>query len=119
MSFFDLFRKKRVHPEDDYEVIIAQEILYVKHPNQPSTKIHFSDIHTILLINTDAGPLLPDVWLTLIAGEGKYMIPQGAKGFEEVYGIVSKYEGFDFENFIRSMSCTENAEFLLWKKLEK
>jgi len=44
------------------------------------------------------------------------LIPHGAKGFETVYEIISKYNNFNFDNFISSMSCTDNEEFLLWKK---
>jgi hypothetical protein len=45
-----------------------------------------------------------------------YFIPQGAKGYDEVYAIVSKYENFNFENVIKSISSTDNAEFELWTK---
>ena len=43
-------------------------------------------------------------------------IPQGANGYDEVFDLVSKYDNFNFENVGLSMSCTDNAEFELWKK---
>ena len=39
-----------------------------------------------------------------------------ARGFDEVYEIISKYEGFNFENWGKSMTCTDNAEFPIWIK---
>jgi len=51
-----------------------------------------------------------------LSEEDSCLIPQGAKGFDNVYDAVSKYNGFNFENFIKSMSCTDNAEFDLWTK---
>lgn len=50
-------------------------------------------------------------------GNGKgCSIPQGSKGRDKVYDIVSKYNGFNFENVIKSASCTDNQIFVLWKK---
>lgn len=91
----------------------------VYHPKWPTGSVNWKDIHTILFVNTDEGPWLPDVWLTLISDEGKCSIPQGAKGFEDVYDLVSKYEGFNFDNATKSMTCTDNAEFLLWSSRGK
>jgi hypothetical protein len=109
-----LFQSKKSQPEDSYIVTITSESLSVDHPKWPMGSVNWRDVHTVLLINTDKGPWLPDVWLTLIGNNEKCMIPQGAAGFEEVYDIVAKYDGFNFENAIKSMSCTDNAEFLLW-----
>lgn len=109
-----LFNKKAPQPEDQYIVTITDDIVSVYHPKSSNELVRWKDIHTVLLINTDEGPWLPDVWLTPIDDNGKCMIPQGAKGFDQVYDIVSKFDGFDFESAIKSMSCTDNARFLLW-----
>ncbi|WP_114940004.1 hypothetical protein [Mucilaginibacter endophyticus] len=115
-----LFGAKAPQLEDSYVVTITQETISVYHPQWLTLtgSIKWDDIHTILLINTDEGPWLPDVWLTLVGDDNRCMIPQGAKGFEDIYDIVSKYEGFNFENAAKSMSCTDNAEFMLWSKRE-
>ena len=56
-------------------------------------------------------------YLACVSGDGeRCLIPHGAKGFDKVYEIVSKYEGFDFTNFGKSMTCADNAEFDLWVK---
>ena len=94
MSFFDkLFRTKKSQPEDEFIVTLTNEQVTVSYHKWPTTSVKWKDINTILLINTDEGPLLPDVWLTLISDDSKCMIPQGSKGFDDVYEIVSKYEG--------------------------
>lgn len=118
MRFFDrLFRKvKHKNPEDDFTVTITDKFIKVEHPHRETEQVMWENIKQIKLINTDQGPWLPDVWLALLGDEDGCLIPQLAKGFNEVYGIVSKYEGFNFENFIKSMSCTDNAEFDLWTK---
>ena len=118
MSFFDkLFKKaKSINPEDDYIVTITEKDIKVEHPERKTEQISWEDIQSIKLINTDDGPWLPDVWLALLGNGTGCLIPRGAKGFDEVYDIVSKYDGFNFENFIKSMSCSDNAEFDLWAK---
>jgi hypothetical protein len=105
---------KNLQPEDHYTVTITDELVKVEHPKREVESILWNDIHTILLVNTNEGPLLPDVWLTLVGDNSGCTIPQGSKGFEDVYEIISKYDGFNFDNFIKSMSCTDNKEFLLW-----
>ena len=116
MGLFAKIFGKKLQPEDYFIVTITDELVKVEHPERVTESVRWKDVHTILLINTDQGPVFPDVWLTLVDDNNRCMIPQGSKGFEELYEIVSKYEGFNFDNFIKSMSSTDNAEFVLWKK---
>lgn len=118
MGFFSkLFGKKSAqNPEDDFVVTITDDFVRVEHPNRKTEEIFWKDINEIRFINTDGGPFTIDVWLALIGDNNGCLIPQGTKGCEQVYDIVSKYEGFDFENVIKSMSCADNEQFLLWKR---
>lgn len=109
-------KKLYKEPEDYYTVTVNDSFIRVEHPKQKIEEIAWSDIEEIKLINTDQGPFLPDVWLALLGRETGCLIPQGAEGYDTVYDRVSKYDGFDFENVVKSMSCVDNAEFLLWKK---
>lgn len=104
------------HPEDDFVITITSEIIKVEHPKLKSQEVLWTEINEIRLINSDEGPWLIDLWLALLCEKGSCFIPHGTKGFEEVYDIVSKYEGFDYGNVIKSMSCTDNEQFLLWVK---
>jgi len=103
-------------PEDYYEVELTDKSITVTHPNRPTEQIDWSDIEEIKLANTDEGPFLPDVWMILMGNGKGCSIPQGSDGWNKVYDIVSKYEGFNFENVIRSASCTDNQIFELWKR---
>ena len=110
-------KQEVTQPEDNYTVTINDNSVKVEHPKRATEEIDWEDIEEIRLINTDQGPWLPDVWLLLL-GKGKgCSLPQGAKGFDDVYDVISKYEGFNFENVIKSMSCTDNAQFELWRKV--
>lgn len=117
MGFFSrIFSKNKKQPEDDFIVSITNDSIKIEHPKRKTEQVQIANIKEIKLINTDSGPWLPDVWLALIGENDGCLIPQDAKGYDEVYELVSKYEGFNFENVIQSMSCTENAEFNLWNK---
>lgn len=106
------------NPEEEYIITITDEAIKVEHQRRKTESILWKDIESIKLINTDDDPFAPDVWLALIDKNTSCLIPQRTKGFKTVYAIVSEYENFNFENFIESMSCTNNQEFLLWKKEE-
>jgi hypothetical protein len=119
MGILDLFkRKKRKDPEDDFVVTITDVFVKVEYPKWEAAQVSWEDIREIKLINTYAGPIMPDIWLVLIGENGKCIVPHGAKGFDEIYDIIAKYKGFNNENVIKSMACTDNAEFLLWVKTE-
>lgn len=124
MGFFNRFFKKRElttqgkpkQPEDHYEVKITDNLVRVEHPNKEPEEILWVDIETITLVNTTEGPWLPDIWLALEGNGAGCHIPHGSKGFDEVFEIISKYEGFNFENFEKSMTCTDNMHFPIWAK---
>lgn len=118
MGLLDRFfnNSKSINPEDQFKVTITESFVQLEHPARRTEMIHWVDIKQIKLINTDKGPWLPDLWLALLGDNNGCLIPQGAKGYDEVYDIVSKYRGFNFENVIKSIRCTDNAEFQLWTR---
>jgi len=120
MGLFDFLKKKLPEsgkqPEDYYNVTITDKFVLVEHPKWGSSQIDWKEIVEIKIITTDEGPFLPDVWIVLIGNGSKCQIPQGAKEYDVIYDLISKYEGFNFENVIAAASCTENKEFLVWTR---
>ena len=109
-------KSKPKNPENEYLVTITEEFIKIEHPRRKTEQILWKDINEIRLINTDEGPFLPDVWLALIGKDSGCLIPHGAKGYDTVYNVVSKYDNFNFENVIKSMACAKNDQFLLWTR---
>jgi len=107
---------RTVEPEDLYKVEITDIQIKVTHPDSPDEVIQWNEIEEIKFANTDEGPFLPDVWMILMGNGKGCSIPQGSKGWDEVYAIVSKYPNFSFENVIKSAACTDNQLFEIWKK---
>jgi hypothetical protein len=117
MGFGDLFkRKKYTQPEDFFSVTVTDASVKVEHRDRKTEQVLWDDIRVIKLINNDLGPCAIDIVMVMIGETGGCVIPHGTKGFDEVFDRVSKYEGFDFANFCKSMTCTDNAEFILWVK---
>ena len=115
-KLFGKTKTKDRQPEDLYEVEITDSLVKVTHPSRPIETINWTEIQEIKLVNTNEGPFLPDVWLILTGNNKGCSIPQGSDGWDKVYDIISKYEGFNFESVIESASCAENKTFELWKK---
>lgn len=117
-KLLNLFKEpeKKLQPEEYYIVTITESSVRVEHPGRQPEEILWNNIKEIRLINTEDGPWLPDIWLALIGDTESCLIPHGSKGFDEVYEIVSKYKGFNFENFGKSMTSTSNEQFLLWRQ---
>ncbi len=118
MNFFKKLFLPKLQPEDYYKTIITDNSIRVEHPKRETEEILWREIKEIKLINTDAGPAAPDIWLALLGENSGCLIPHGSKGFDEVYEIISKYENFDFESYTKSMKCAENEESLLWERKE-
>ena len=116
MALFDFLKRRPKQPEDYFAVTVTNETVTVEHPQRKKEKVNWADIESIKIITTDQGPLQPDVWLALLGSQSGCLIPQGAKGYDEIYDIVSAYEGFNFEEVIKAMGCTDNQEFLVWTK---
>ena len=104
-SFFK--KKKSKNLEDLYEVEITNQFIQVIKPNGKIERISWIDIEEIKLQNTTEGPFLPDIWLILMGKNSVCSIPHGNKKYDEIYDIVSEYEGFNHKNVIKSMSCTD------------
>src|SRR5260221_13521967 len=104
MGIFDFIHQKltgpRKQPEDFYVTKVTGKFVSVEHPKFGKYQIDWDEVEEIKIITTDEGPILPDVWIGLFGKGNKCLIPQGAKGYDKVYNIVSKYEGFSFENVI-------------------
>ena len=112
--FRKLFKSKKHSAPKSWSVTVTDEFITLTEPNLRVTQVKRNDIHTVLLVNTGKGPGLSDIWLTLVTDNIKCMIPHSAAGYDEVYAVVSKLKGFDFENAIKSMTSTAQGEFLLW-----
>ena len=117
MVLTNMIEKKDKNNNNPFVVTITENFVRIEHPQRKTEMVHWDDLVEIWLINTDAGPAAPDIWMALVGSNSGCLIPTSdCDGYDQVYDIVSKYEGFNFQNVIKSMSCADNERFLLWRK---
>lgn len=75
-------------------------------------------LRTIEIRTTDWGPLQEDVHLLLGTAEGGCVVPQGAEGFGELLERLQGLAGFDNRAVISAMTCTDNALFSCWRRVD-
>ena len=105
-----------MYPEDDFIITLTDESIEIIRPDGRKQAVRWDDVQTISVVTTDEGPFAPDIWFVLQGKGDACMFPQGAPKSDEAYERISQFNGFDFEALIKSMSSTENAQFLLWKR---
>ena len=75
-------------------------------------------LDAVVVETNDTGPWDADVlWLLFGAGGSSgCVIPQGATGERELLGRLQSLPGFDNERLIAAMSCTDNQQFVCWRR---
>jgi hypothetical protein len=81
-----------------------------------SESVRWDELTRVELITTDEGPLVEDVFWLLFGDDGKGCVLPGMTVEGDVLARLQALPGFDNEALIRSVSSTENARFLLWKR---
>ena len=85
------------------------------HPDGTTESIKWSDLKSVEIVTTSAGPFLEDVFYVL-DGEGRScVVPQGAEGCRAFWDRLGALPGFDHESAIRAMTCTDDARFPCWR----
>jgi hypothetical protein len=78
--------------------------------------IQWIDVIQIVVVTTDQGPFVQDVFLEFRGHGQSCVIPTDAEGFEGLFEVFKRFEGFKYETFIEAMSSTDYAEFVCWQK---
>lgn len=98
------------------KVLCNDEGVSVEHTNGTIESALWDEIIKISVITTNQGPIADDVFLVLFKEEEGVLIPSEAEGYNEVFERVSKFDEFDFQKYIDSMSSTINKEFICWER---
>ena len=101
------------------QIIVTDHQITCRYPKSNKTEtINWEDVDQIQVLTTDEGPRVCDVLFVLqnVQTNTGVALPQDCPETKLVFEKVQKWHGFDNENFIKAMSCTENQWFLVWKK---
>jgi hypothetical protein len=118
--FTRLFRgkdEKVVHPEHAFRVWDTDEALHCQLRDEPEESMRWDDLHEIRIITTDEGPMLPDAFWRFSSRDREIVFPQMALGEKSVIDRAMKLPGYDYDQSIAAMRSTDNAEFIVWRRV--
>ena len=78
--------------------------------------ISVTEISDVAIETNCLGPFVEDVFWRISSNSEVIRVPQGSPVFSELMKHFKSFEMFDWEPFSRSMSCTDDALFLCWKR---
>ena len=108
--------KNKLIPESYWIVSINDETISTVDFEKRENSILISEIEVITILTNDTGPVGIDLWWNL-SGNGKNVyIPNGATGEVEMTERLQKLANFDNEELKQAMRCTNNMEFIVWRK---
>lgn len=106
-----------LYPESLFTVTLDEEWCTCTRPDGQKEAVRWDQLEEVLLVTTDQGPLEPDVFWVLSAGETGVVVPQGATGERALLERLQQLPGFDSRPVIAAMGCTENRQFSCWKRI--
>jgi hypothetical protein len=97
-----------------FEVEANADTVSLRNPDASSRTLAWSDVRRILVVTTDEGPQLTDVFFILEGAGAALVIPQDAKGNETLVDWLVRVKGFDHMAFVKAMGSSDNAELECW-----
>ncbi|MDR1796421.1 MAG: hypothetical protein LBR44_03100 [Clostridiales Family XIII bacterium] len=71
-------------------------------------------LSAILIVTTDQGPILDDVFLMLHLPDKRVVVSSTHPGFMDTIEALNQDYTIDYNQVIASMCCAQNARFVLW-----
>ena len=121
MGLFSFFKKTKsnnggLHPESNWKVEISKISMSSIDYELKEKTIELNKISQIVIETNDSGPWGTDLWWKISGGNILLTVPEGATGEPEMLEVFQSFSKFNNEEFIKAMSSTDNAEFVVWKK---
>ena len=94
-------------------------LLYSDYEFEYNTQTYtMKSLYKVSVLTTDEGPFVDDVALALFFTDIIIAIPSEHPDYQNTYDQLSKTLKFNYEEYIKAMSCSDNAEFVLWEKYD-
>jgi hypothetical protein len=92
------------------------QTMTMKRPFSRPLSIRIDELDEIGVETTDQGPFAEDVFWILKRGKLRMRIGEPHPVFKMLLDRVGSLEAFDWQPFLKAMSCTDNAYFLCWRR---
>lgn len=90
----------------------------VRQPNGATEQIAWSDLGSVSVLTTEAGPYADDLFWVLTHRDGRRgpVVPMDAQGEHELLkSMQRRLPGFDNMAVVEAMGSTSNASFVIWE----
>lgn len=111
------FLKRGRQPEKETVTFDAEEVVRTMR-NGRQERVRWDDLVEVGIVTTDEGPWLDDFYWLLLGTNGGCAVPSEADGSQELLARLQSLPGFDNEAVVRASCCTENANFVAWRRTE-
>ena len=116
MGWFAFFRKLAFASRQRATVSFDDESVTCSLRGGLVETVQWSDLQVVYIQTTGAGPALDDVFWVLGGGKSGCVVPSEAEGVDLLLPRLQRLPNFDNQAVIEAMSCTENREFVCWRR---
>jgi len=109
--------QRRVHVSL-VRVVHDDKTIVVRQPGGATEQIAWSDLGSVSVLTTDAGPYADDLFWVLTHRDGRRgpIVPMDAEGEHELLKTMQRrLHGFDNMAVVEAMGSTNNASFVVWE----
>jgi len=105
-----------LNPEPVFRVIVTDQGVDCERPDGTVEKVAWSDLKSIWIKTTDAGPAATDFFWVLEGGASRCVVPQGTTGEDELIDRLGQLSGFRWEAMSEAAASASDARFECWAR---
>ena len=92
------------------------ETVTCRRPNGMVEVVRWTDLRAVLVMTTSNGPGVDDIFWVLEGENTGCVVPSEAEGCDKLLERLQRLPGFDNATVIKAMSCTDDREFVCWRR---
>ncbi len=117
-THYALRKRRDAWFRDGTEVRFGEDAISVSDAEGRIEALAWSELDGIYVLTTSGGPIADDVFWVLCSDRLRLHVPQTAAGEDALARALSALPGFDHENLIRAMSCSDDHLFTCWRRVK-
>jgi hypothetical protein len=97
-------------------VQVDDDVVSCLSPGGRCETVWWNDLIRVLVVTTDQGPFVDDIFWVLQGQNGQCVVPSESQGVDALFDRLKKLPGFNWDAAIDASSSVENREFLCWER---
>jgi hypothetical protein len=118
MNIFSKIFSRKTKPAVSVKDVVTFDELGVKRVMRDgrTESISWDELQEVVIVTTDEGPFVDDVFWVLTGAEKGCAVPSEAEGAQALLSRLQTLPGFRNEAVILAMSSAVNARFPCWRR---